>query len=212
MLGRSASYRKKFFISATKTTPAPRSSIHTDALMYIRPRIISKVEMRSKMAGTVSGRNWRRLLSLACSWVIWCSSAVLPRAERRRRASDIRWMGSAKDIERNMIHVWKRLGRNGSSSPDNPIASVWKSILDRTVQVVPAMSPTRKTAVDQTPHASGSSSSMAATSAFAEADPSKKDDTPELKTSRNTTHRGRLRASVKLMQPLQQIFEPRRLG
>eukprot|EP00967_Tisochrysis_lutea_P074571 scaffold100277_cov30-Tisochrysis_lutea.AAC.1 len=89
MLGRRASYKKKFFISATKTTPAPRSSIHTDALMYMSPRIISRVEMRSKTAGTINGRNCSRLFCLAWSCKTCWSSALLPRAMRLRRASDM---------------------------------------------------------------------------------------------------------------------------
>jgi len=152
MFGIRASLRKKFFISATKTTPAPRSIIHTEAFMYMMPSTISAVEIRSNIAGTVSGRNWRRLLSLTVSAVMCRSSSAFPRALRRRRASDIKWIGSANDMARNMIHVWKSRGRNGSSSPESPTASCWKSVFESTVHAVPATRLTMKMSADQPPH------------------------------------------------------------
>lgn len=116
------------------------------------PSIISTVEMRSNIAGTVSGSSACSVVCLACSSASFCSSAASPRAAARRQASPTRWTGSANDMDRNITQVWKRRGRNGSSSPDKPTADDWKIILESTVHAVPATSPTRKTAVDRASH------------------------------------------------------------
>ena len=57
-------------------------------------------------------------------------------------------------MPKNMSHVWKSAGLNGSSSPVLPIPDCSKSIFEAIVQKVPAVSPMTKMAADLMSHRS----------------------------------------------------------
>ena len=138
--------RTNCFMSATKTMQPPRSIIHTDAGMYIRPAIRRSTDERSKTAGTARPRTMFAVTFGSASSAA-CATAS-PRARRRLTASMPRYIGSAKHMPKNMMKVSKTGGRNGSISPVEPRAVQLKSAFAAAMQIVPATTATMKTIAD----------------------------------------------------------------
>eukprot|EP00962_Isochrysis_galbana_P020023 scaffold5854_cov106-Isochrysis_galbana.AAC.2 len=108
--------------------PPPRSSIHMEASMCIRPATMSSTDDKSKRAGTPSTSS---ILSVTLgSRAICAASAGSVLALCLRIASSSTYNGSANSMPKNMTHVWKTAGLKGSTSPLRPGASSWKSALE----------------------------------------------------------------------------------